>query len=182
MKNYHGLRYVFRDTGTELRSSDLFICGPYSGGSSVAAANIRYIETHHAGKTWWSYVPVGWGGTGIGFDLPHVPRKYIKTLDFLNEQYPCLDDELVSIIEDEWLEEAVRSWAMIDVAALLHLDKYDEEKLAGAIIDACYGEDCGRWHHPEYDAMWIDVDNPDFLAKVRENYEGGCYAYLVSCT
>ncbi len=173
-KNYHGLDYEFHDEdGVLWRSSPLFICGPYGGGSSVAAANIRYIEKHHANRTWWSYIPVGWGGTGIGFNLPHVPRKYISTLDYLHEQYPCLDDELVSIIEDEWLEEAVNSWAMSDVAHNLGLDDYDEEKLAGAIIDACYGEGCGRWHHPEYDAMWIDVNNEEFLEKVKEKYDEG---------
>ena len=156
---------------TQWYSSQLFAVSPYGGGGSVAAANIDYIERHYAhlfGRA-WKYL--NYGSRVIGFNLKHLSNALRKDLIQVHENYPCLDDDAMSRIEDEWLEEAVNSWAMGDIAHNLGLDDYDEEKLAGAIIDACYGEDCGRWHHPEYDAMWIDVDNEAFLKKVKEKYD-----------
>lgn len=157
---------------TQWYSSEFFAVSPYGGGGIVAAANIDYIERHYShlfGRA-WKYL--NYGSRVIGFNLKRLSNALRKDIIYVHENYPCLDDDAISRIEDEWLDDAVNSWAMGDIARNLGLDDYDEGKLYNAILDALYSSDSYAWHHPEYDAMWIDVDNPDFLKKVRETYEG----------
>lgn len=165
----HGLDYVERDDdGKEWRYSRLFLCGDYAG-DVVGAANIRYVEQHYEGAAWWRHEQESWHTEYIVFDLPNVPQEFLEQLDALAD-YPVFDDELVSEIEWEWLDEAIDNWAMEDTSKLLGMEEYDEEQMREAIRNAI-GDNFEQWNHTEYNSMRVDVDNPDYLKAVKEAYD-----------
>lgn len=167
--NQHGFDLVEHDEdGKEWRYSRLFLCGDYAG-DVIGAANIRYVEQHFEGAPWWRHEQGSWHTEYLVFDLPNVPQFFLAELDGLDD-YPVFDDELVSEIEWEWLDEAIDSWAMQDTAKLLGMEACDEKQMRKAIRNAV-GDNYGQWNHTEYNTMWVDVDNPAYLKAVKEAYD-----------
>lgn len=152
--------------GIEYKTHSALDFGDYGGFEAVGLANIRYIIGEHKDSVYQvsdqtlqhasENAPYGLGKEAledIQRDKPEVldtygsysyrqvwiradlANEYLEQLD----NYPCLDDGLVSQIEMEWEQEAWESWLKSDLLRTLPEELQDKaEELSDEVLWAAY--------------------------------------------
>jgi len=173
--------------GIEYISDCALTCGDYGGAGSVGVANIRAllayadendidVPDYHI-ATWvrlsegrhyedddlpesdMIHIHSGYRGEQIVVRADHEELK--EMVDSL-ENYPLIDDEMHSLVEMEWEQEAWDSWLKDD---LLRSLSDDTQEAAECISDSGLFElyrqameDCNEYSIPEYSGSHIAVD------------------------
>lgn len=92
-----------------------------------------------------------------------IAEEYLTAL----EQYPCLNDEIVSEVELEWENEAWESWLKSDLLRGLSDDDEPIENLPDGTLFECYRqamESCNEYPTPELNGVHVDVE------RIRESF------------
>lgn len=173
--------------GTQWVTGKPLAYGPYGGGSSIACANITWLEEHgtasviHARLVYLDNGKVSFGrddGEDLSaYDAIIVGGSFGGKTAFINmdgalrenadalHDYPVFDDWLVSQVELEWEEQA---WPdtlrdLLDAAPTDRLRDYfsdHADKFEGMMFQAYRDamESTNTYPVPEYDSVYIDTD------------------------
>lgn len=123
--------------------------------SAIDEANARILSDEWANEpavTWVSHVFCE--SLGLHLDM-EAPENLFDTLDFLMD-YPILDEQVWSEVEDEWIGEYVEHYMFDDVIRYLDDEELHDTTL---IYEAWYRyQSEGYDYHLEYDHLVYDVE------------------------
>jgi len=88
-------------------------CGSDYSGSLYSRANYEWFREEYRGH---SDVVILYGdffGYGIGYNPETQDDRLKEIIDALSD-YPCVDEEMVSLVEQRWIQDAMESWALKD--------------------------------------------------------------------
>lgn len=145
-----------------------YLGGSDYSGSLVERANFRsWSKLYKAGKgKWWTDAPGGHGTFAVVIDMKKVPEDIsedvAETLAALND-YPLIDEEEHSEMEQEAQTEAWDSWAkrewkkgLEELLGNIDLDEADEDKLFETFQKA--SEKANEyWRNESGGDMYIDI-------------------------
>ena len=110
------------------------------------------------------------GGYHIFFNVYTTPDDIVEALAALDD-YPSIDDESLSELEQEQSEEAWNNWAESDFRRGL-AQKFggDADEVSDEDLYACFNEAMeasnSYWEDQQGSGMWVDIKR--VLAKVKE--------------
>ncbi len=125
-------------------------CGSDYMGCSYTRANFEWFQEEYHGHADVLFL---WGhffGYGVAYRTETQDDRLREIVDGLAE-YPCVDDEMVSVVEERWIGEAMESWALRDFRAEVEhlfgediLDEVSDDTLT-MIFDLCREESGEVW-------------------------------------
>lgn len=173
LKLINNLKTLF-DSG---EISDLFIVpdllqfGDYDNSCMVERSNKKVFLEEYENSPIVYEVTGGYGSEGIALSIrellnPDNEETAQSIIDCLNglSDYPCLDDETMSNMENDAFEESLNDWGISDAISALSrklniiVNDYDQEKMFDILLSA--DRDLG---YPSYviesgGSCYIDID------------------------
>lgn len=138
----------------------------YSGGFVCKANFEAFCEQFSEGEDdWYCTVTGGHGTYAVVIDIRKAPREAYDVLCAL-EDYPCIDEERVSRLEQKAADEAWDSWARADFRKALEKRfqvELDDESETNERLEYLFHEardTANEYWEPQGDTpdVWIDVE------------------------
>lgn len=170
-------------------SCTALVWGDYGGSGSVGAANIRYLTKQHSESLgYWadsyqdgeyttnatkyvaknsplpSPVDVAIARGSYNFHQAWVKESVWFDSNYDLDGYPVFDDETLSEVEDEWIQEAWNDYGKKEVYKMLEIDldsleRSEEEKAAEVTLSSFLGgEGLDMFATCEYSSAYIDSE------------------------
>ncbi len=147
--------YTDEDTGEKYVSSTLFSHGDYAGSETVGRANIRALQDSPG--AWLQHLDYGYEQLW----LPDTPENR-ELIEGLEDDYPLIDDEVLSQIELELEEEAWGSWIRRDLLHNLPDSIQDfAEDIDDGVLYECYRQAMEKENeYPTFegDGVYVHID------------------------
>ena len=166
---------VHRDQNGDWWGSDYSVGSDYSGGTvhlnnyNQLCEMARELEEEH-GNQFYVTAHGGHGTYAIFFNVYTTPDEIVEALAALDD-YPSIDDESLSELEQEQSEEAWNNWAESEFRKGLEA-KFtgDASEVSDEDLYACFHEAMeasnSYWQDQQGSGMWVDIKR--VLAKVDE--------------
>ena len=153
--NYASKKTRLLDLKETLKETDIFLIpkfmqyGDYDNSCMIERSNYKIFLENYKEEEGIFRIYGGYGSSGIAISIryllnPDNEEKAQSIIDVLNSlnDYPCIDDEDMSIMEYDAFIEALDSWAIKEANDLLSrqylVDVYDfdEDKLKAVLLES----------------------------------------------